>query len=96
MGACEASTGTSPAVGKTTVGATFIMKPEEQKREYVLNAIASYPSQQQAAIALGTCPRVISQWNTNKATPRELAVRVVQLLQALKEAGIEPPPPLTF
>ncbi|MDZ8139021.1 MAG: helix-turn-helix transcriptional regulator [Nostoc sp. DedQUE04] len=72
------------------------MSAEEQKREYVLNAIASYPSQAQAAIALGTSPRVISQWNTNKATPRELAVRVVQLLQVLKESGIEPPPPIAF
>lgn len=72
------------------------MSSEEQKREYVLNAIASYPSQQQAAIALGTCPRVISQWNTNKSTPRDLAIRVVQLLQALQDAGIEPPPPLIF
>jgi hypothetical protein len=72
------------------------MSPEQEKREYVLNAIASYPSQAQAAIALGTCPRVVSQWNTNKSTPRELAVRVVQLLQVLKEAGIEPPPPIAF
>lgn len=72
------------------------MSAEEQKREYVLDAIASYPSHAQAAIALGTSPRVISQWNTNKATPRELAVRVVQLLQVLKEAGIEPPPPIAF
>ncbi|MEA5554399.1 hypothetical protein VB713_26040 [Anabaena cylindrica UHCC 0172] len=72
------------------------MSAEEQKRDYVLNAIASYPSQAQAAIALGTSPRVVSQWNTNKATPRELAVRVVQLLKTLKEAGIEPPPPMTF
>lgn len=72
------------------------MKPEDQKREYVLNAIASYPSQQEAAIALGTSPRVISQWNTNKAVPRELAVRVVQLLTTLKEAGIEAPPPIIF
>ncbi|RCJ15503.1 hypothetical protein A6S26_34300 [Nostoc sp. ATCC 43529] len=72
------------------------MNAEEQKREYVLNAIASYPSQAQAAIAMGTSPRVICQWNTNKATPRELAVRVVQLLQVLKEKGIEPPPPITF
>jgi DNA-binding transcriptional regulator YiaG len=62
----------------------------------VLNAIASYPTQALAAIALGTSPRVVSQWNTNKATPRELAVRVVQLLQVLKESGIEPPPPIAF
>jgi hypothetical protein len=74
----------------------IIMTADEQKREYVLNAIASYPSQQQAAQAIGTCPRVVSQWNTNKAKPRDLAVRVVQLLQALQEAGIEPPPPLIF
>jgi len=74
----------------------LIMNAEQEKREYVLNAIASYPSQAQAAIALGTCPRVISQWNTNKATPRELAVRVVQLLQVLKESGIEAPPPIAF
>ncbi|MBH8565912.1 hypothetical protein I8748_27725 [Nostoc sp. CENA67] len=72
------------------------MSADEQKREYVLNAIASYPTQQEAAIALGTSPRVVSQWNTNKATPRELAVRVVQLLQTLKDAGIEPPPPIVF
>nr|MDZ8061274.1 helix-turn-helix transcriptional regulator [Nostoc sp. EkiNYC01] len=72
------------------------MKADKEKREYVLNAIASYPSQAQAAIALGTSPRVVSQWNTNKSTPRELAVRVVQLLQVLKEKGIEPPPPITF
>ncbi|MBD2341269.1 helix-turn-helix transcriptional regulator [Calothrix sp. FACHB-156] len=72
------------------------MNGEQLKREYVLNAIASYPTQQQAAIALGTSPRVISQWNTNKATPRELAVRVVQLLEVLKGAGIEIPPPLDF
>jgi hypothetical protein len=72
------------------------MNADQQKRDYVLNAIASYPSQAQAAIALGTSPRVISQWNTNKATPRELAVRVVQLLEVLKEAGIEPPPPMAF
>ncbi|AUB35365.1 Lambda repressor-like, DNA-binding domain [Nostoc flagelliforme CCNUN1] len=72
------------------------MSAEEQKREYVLSAIASYPSQAQAAIALGTSPRVISQWNTNKATPRELAVRVVQLLEVLRGAGIEIPPPLDF
>jgi DNA-binding transcriptional regulator YiaG len=72
------------------------MNAEEQKREYVLSAIASYPTQQEAAIALGTSPRVISQWNTNKATPRELAVRVVQLLEVLKGAGIEIPPPLDF
>ncbi|MBC1237588.1 hypothetical protein [Nostoc sp. 2RC] len=71
------------------------MKPN-LRREYVLNEIASYSSQAQAAIALGTCPRVISQWNRNKAQPRELAVRVVQLLQVLKEKGIEPPPPITF
>ncbi len=62
----------------------------------MLNAIASYPTQALAAIALGTSPRVVSQWNTNKATPRELAVRVVQLLQVLKESGIEPPPPIAF
>lgn len=72
------------------------MSADEQKREYVLNAIASYPSQAQAAIALGTSPRVVSQWNTNKATPRELAVRVVQLLAVLKDAGLEVPPPLNF
>lgn len=72
------------------------MDAEEQKREYVLNAIASYPSQQEAAIAFGTCPRVISQWSRNKAQPRELAVRVAQLLDALKRAGIEPPPPQIF
>lgn len=72
------------------------MNGEQQKREYVLNAIAAYPTQQQAAIALGTSPRVISQWHTNKATPRELAVRVVQLLTALKDAGVEIPPPLDF
>ncbi|ALF52216.1 hypothetical protein ACX27_04090 [Nostoc piscinale CENA21] len=72
------------------------MTAEEQKREYVLNAIASYPSQQQAAIALGTCPKVVSQWNTNKTKPRDLAVRVVQLLRTLQEAGIEPPPPIIF
>jgi len=74
----------------------FIMSPEQEKREYVLNAIASYPSQAQAAIALGTSPRVISQWNTNKAQPRELAVRVIQLLDILKNAGLEIPPPLNF
>ncbi|AUB42326.1 Lambda repressor-like, DNA-binding domain [Nostoc flagelliforme CCNUN1] len=56
------------------------MSAEQEKREYVLNAIASYPSQAQAAIALGTCPRVVSQWNTNKTQPGELAVRVIQLL----------------
>jgi DNA-binding transcriptional regulator YiaG len=72
------------------------MNAEEQKREYVLSAIAAYSTQQEAAIALGTSPRVISQWNTNKATPRELAVRVVQLLEVLKGAGIEIPPPLDF
>lgn len=72
------------------------MSPEQEKREYVLNAIASYPTQQEAAIAMGTSPRVISQWNTNKATPRELAVRVVQLLEVLKVAGVEIPPPLSF
>ncbi|QIR41728.1 hypothetical protein HCG51_34120 (plasmid) [Tolypothrix sp. PCC 7910] len=72
------------------------MSAEEQKREYVLNAIASYPTQQEAAIALGTNPRVVSQWNTNKSTPRDLAVRVVQLLRVLKDAGIEIPPPLDF
>jgi hypothetical protein len=72
------------------------MSAEEQKREYVLNAIAAYPTQAQAAIALGTCPRVISQWNTNKSIPRELAVRVVQLLEILREKGIEAPPPLDF
>ncbi|OUL23940.1 hypothetical protein BV378_20090 [Nostoc sp. RF31YmG] len=72
------------------------MSAEEQKREYVLSAIASYPTQQEAAIALGTSPRVISQWNTNKATPRELAVRVVQLLEVLRSKGIEIPPPLDF
>ncbi len=72
------------------------MNAKEQKREYVLSAIAAYPTQQEAAIAMGTSPRVISQWNTNKATPRELAVRVVQLLKALTDAGIEIPPPLDF
>lgn len=72
------------------------MSPEQEKREYVLNAIASYPTQQEAAIALGTSPRVVSQWNTNKAQPRELAVRVIQLLDALKGAGVEIPPPLIF
>jgi hypothetical protein len=72
------------------------MNAEEQKREYVLNAIASYPSQAQAAIALGTSPRVISQWNTNKAQPRDLAVRVVQLLLFLKEAGIDSPLAIAF
>ncbi|MFN6565216.1 MAG: hypothetical protein RMY28_036190 [Nostoc sp. ChiSLP01] len=72
------------------------MKVDQEKRKYVLSAIASYPSQAQAAIALGTCPRVVSQWHRNKAQPRELAVRVVQLLQVLKEKGIEPPPPITF
>ena len=72
------------------------MSPEQEKREYVLNAIASYPSQAQAAIALGTSPKVVSQWNTNKTQPRELAVRVIQLLDVLKGAGIEAPPPLIF
>lgn len=72
------------------------MNANEQKREYVLSAIASYPTQQEAAIALGTCPRVVSQWQRNKAQPRELAVRVVQLLIILKDAGIEIPPPLDF
>ncbi|MEH1830661.1 MAG: helix-turn-helix transcriptional regulator [Nostoc sp.] len=62
----------------------------------MLNAIASYPTQQEAAIAMGTSPRVVSQWHRNKATPRELAVRVVQLLGVLKDAGIEPPPPIAF
>jgi hypothetical protein len=72
------------------------MNGEQQKREYVLNAIAAYPTQQEAAIAMGTSPRVISQWNTNKATPRELAVRVVQLLLFLKEAGIDSPLAIAF
>ncbi|GBE95673.1 helix-turn-helix domain-containing protein [Nostoc cycadae] len=72
------------------------MSADEQKREYVLNAIASYSTQQEAAIALGTSPRVVSQWNTNKAKPRDLAVRVVQLLGVLKDAGLEVPPPLDF
>lgn len=73
-----------------------IMNAEQEKREYVLNAIASYPTQAEAAIALGTSPRVVSQWNTNKAQPRELAVRVIQLLDALKNAGVDIPPPLSF
>lgn len=72
------------------------MSPEQEKREYVLNAIASYPTQQEAAIAMGTSPRVVSQWHRNKATPRELAVRVVQLLEVLKVAGVEIPPPINF
>ncbi|MCC5619528.1 hypothetical protein LC605_31665 [Nostoc sp. CHAB 5836] len=72
------------------------MNAEQEKREYVLNAIASYPSQAQAAIALGTSPKVVSHWNTNKSQPRELAVRVIQLLDVLKQAGIEAPPPLKF
>ena len=72
------------------------MSAEAQKREYVLNAIAAYPTQQEAAIAMGTCPRVVSQWHRNKAQPRELAVRVVQLLMVLKDAGVEIPPPLDF
>ncbi len=72
------------------------MSADEQKREYVLNAIASYPTQQEAAAALGTSPRVVSQWNTNKCVPRDLAVRVVQLLQVLEDAGIEIPPPIAF
>ncbi|MDZ7966198.1 MAG: hypothetical protein RM368_14670 [Nostoc sp. DedSLP03] len=59
----------------------------------ILLALATQPGWD---IALGTSPRVVSQWNTNKSTPRELAVRVVQLLQVLKEAGIEPPPPIAF
>lgn len=66
------------------------------KREYVLNEIASYPSQSQAAIALGTSDRVISRWNTNKAEPRDLAVRVVQLARFIKDAGLELPPPIIF
>jgi DNA-binding transcriptional regulator YiaG len=72
------------------------MSPEQEKREYVLNAIASYPSQAQAAIALGTSPKVVSHWNTNKTQPRESVVRVIQLLDVLKNAGIEVPPPLIF
>ncbi|GAX45805.1 hypothetical protein NIES4075_68260 [Tolypothrix sp. NIES-4075] len=72
------------------------MSAEEKKREYVLSAIAAYPTQQEAAIAFGTCPRVVSQWHRNKAQPRELAVRVVQLLLALKDAGVEIPPPINF
>lgn len=72
------------------------MSPEQEKREYVLNAIASYPTQQEAAIALGTSPKVVSHWSTNKSQPRELAVRVIQLLDVLKDAGIEAPPPLIF
>jgi hypothetical protein len=72
------------------------MNGEQQKREYVLSAIAAYPTQQQAAIALGTSPRVISQWNTNKATPRELAVRVVQLLEVLRSRGIDSPLAIAF
>ncbi|MCC5670458.1 hypothetical protein LC653_43450 [Nostoc sp. CHAB 5784] len=72
------------------------MSSEQEKREYVLSAIASYPTQQEAAIAMGTCPKVVSQWNTNKAQPRDLAVRVVQLLDVLRDAGIDAPPPLSF
>lgn len=72
------------------------MSAEQEKREYVLNAIASYPSQAQAAIAMGTCPRVVSQWNTNKTQPGELAVRVIQLLDVLMDADIEIPAPLNF
>ena len=72
------------------------MSPEQEKREYVLNAIASYPTQQEAAIAMGTCPRVVSQWNTNKSQPGDLAARVVQLLDVLMDAGIEIPAPLNF
>ena len=72
------------------------MSPEQEKRKYVLNAISTYPTQALAAIALGTCPRVVSQWHRNKAQPRELAVRVVQLLLTLKDAGVEIPPPINF
>lgn len=66
------------------------------RREYVLNEIASYPSQSQAAIALGTSERVISRWNTNRAEPRDTAVRVVQLIRFIKEQGLELPPPMSF
>ncbi|MFK0730158.1 MAG: hypothetical protein ACIWVG_03120 [Gloeotrichia echinulata HAB0833] len=72
------------------------MNAQEQKRQYVMKAIASYPTQQEAAIAIGTCPKVISEWNRNKAQPRDLAVRVIQLLEALKGAGVEIPPPINF
>jgi hypothetical protein len=72
------------------------MNSIEQRREYILNAIASYPTQAKAAEAIGTSPKVISRWNTNRAAPKDLAARVVQLLEVLKQAGIEPPPPMTF
>ncbi len=71
-----------------------LAEPIGGKRDFVLNAIASYPTQQEAADALGTSPRVISQWAREKAAPRELAVRVVQLLLTLKEHGIPIPPRL--
>ncbi|MFK0735371.1 MAG: hypothetical protein ACIWVG_30250 [Gloeotrichia echinulata HAB0833] len=72
------------------------MSAEEQKREYVMKAIASYPTQQEAAIALGTSPNVISRWNTNKAEPRDLAVRVIQLIDVIQSAGLTLPPPMNF
>ncbi|MCM0593818.1 MAG: hypothetical protein KA716_27935 [Gloeotrichia echinulata DEX184] len=67
-----------------------------KRREYVLNAITSYPSQAEAAIALGTSPNVISRWNTNKAEPRDLAVRVIQLIDVIQSAGLTLPPPMNF
>jgi hypothetical protein len=65
------------------------------KKEYVINAIKKFPTQAKAAELIGTDPRVISRWATGKAEPREMAVRVIQLLEALADNGIEPPAAFT-
>ncbi|BAY67096.1 hypothetical protein NIES22_72590 (plasmid) [Calothrix brevissima NIES-22] len=66
------------------------------RTEYVLNEIASYPSQAEAAAALGTSPQVVSRWNCNESQPSGVVARVCQLARYIKELGYELPPTIDF
>jgi DNA-binding transcriptional regulator YiaG len=72
------------------------MTAKEQRREYVLSVISKFPSQSAAAEAMGIEQPVVNRWACGVYSPSPIAVRCLQLLEELRERGIEAPPPLSF
>lgn len=62
------------------------------RTEYVLNEIAAYGSQVEAAEALGTSPQVVSRWNCGESQPSGVVARACQLARYIQELGHKLPP----